>query len=57
MTTRARFTTVTAMGDEETYATTERAAEAAAVIAERSGRHVDVVDESTEKTVYVAVPS
>jgi hypothetical protein len=52
----ARFTTVTAMGDEETFSTIERAAEIAETIAERSGRCVDVVDESTEATIYIAVP-
>lgn len=55
--TERRFTTVTAMGDEETFVVIERACEAAALLADRSRRYADVVDESTEATVYVAVSS
>lgn len=51
-----RYTVVTATGDEYGFVTLEQACVKAIELAERSGCHVDVVDEDTEETVFVALP-
>lgn len=53
---RPRFTVVTAMGDEYGFATREQACAKAIELAERSGRHVDVVHEGSGLTIFVALP-
>ncbi len=49
------FTAITPMGDEVTFASKRLACESAMDLSGRSLRQVEVVDEDTEKTVFVAL--
>lgn len=52
----SRYTVVTPQGDEESFATLDRAAYEANRLAMRSCNTIDVVDETTESIVYMADP-
>lgn len=51
------YTVVTMYGDEYSFASREAATSEAIKIAERSGSHVEVYDESAECCVFVTVQS